>query len=284
MREFISNSLMYRFIPTPSISVVGVGPFSIHMYALCILAGTLTALWVGGRRYQNMGGLRSDLSEVALYAIPAGIVGGRIYHVITSPDRYFGAGGDPWRAFAVWEGGLGIWGAIALGTAASYLAFRKKNRATTFAIFADALAPALLIAQGIGRLGNWFNGELYGKPTSLPWGLSIPRVDRVSGYENFATFQPTFAYEAIWCFISALIIMRYGSAWKKRAGEEFHFYVLLYTFGRFWMELLRIDDSHRFLGARINLWVDLVVFATALALLALGRGRARAKNIAKAVE
>jgi len=270
-QESISNSLMHRFIPTPTISAVGVGPFSVHMYALCILLGVLAALWLGGRRYAAVGGNREDLSEVALIAIPAGIIGGRLYHVITSPDRYFGAGGNPWRAFAVWEGGLGIWGAIALGTLAAFIKFRSRVRATSFALFADALAPALLVAQGIGRFGNWFNGELYGKPTSLPWALKIPLVDRVPGYENFFTFHPTFLYEALWCFLSAAIINRWSSRWKRRDGEVFLFYILFYTFGRFWMELLRIDNSHRFFGARLNLWVDLIV-ATAT-LLTLLRGR-----------
>ncbi len=261
--------------------MVGVGPFSIHFYAICILLGVLAALWLGGRRYESMGGVRADLSEVALYAIPAGIIGGRIYHVITSPDRYFGVGGEPLRAFAIWEGGLGIWGAIALGTAVAFLKFRTTHRATSFAVFADALAPGLLIAQGIGRFGNWFNGELYGKPTTVPWGLSIPPIDRVSGYENFSTFHPTFAYEALWCFLAAAILLRWGSRWKRRDGELFLFYVVAYTAGRFWMELLRIDSSHRFLGARINLWVDLIVFATAWGLLL--SGRYRAKNNAKRV-
>jgi prolipoprotein diacylglyceryl transferase len=284
MREFISNSsmsLMHLFIPTPAISMVGVGPFSIHFYALCILLGVLSVLWLGGRRYQTLGGERADLSQVALLAIPAGIIGGRLYHVITSPDRYFGAGGDPWRAFAIWEGGLGIWGAIALGTLVAYLVFKRGARSTSFAIFADALAPTLLIAQGIGRFGNWFNGELYGKPTTRPWGLSIPLADRVPGYERFSTFQPTFAFEALWCFFSAVIIFQWGSRWKRRDGEIFLFYILFYTFGRFWMELLRIDNSHRFLGARLNLWVDLTVALAALALLVWGR--MSAKNQREAV-
>ena len=266
---------MHSFIPTPSHSAVAFGPFTIHFYALCILAGVVVALLVGRSRYGARGGDIQEITDVAIVAIPAGIIGGRLYHVLTSPDRYFGSNGKPLDAFKIWDGGLGIWGAIALGTLASYLVFNRGKRSLTFAVFADSLAPGLLFAQAIGRFGNWFNGELFGRPTHLPWGLSIPLPLRPAGYESFATFHPTFLYEAIWCAASALVLIWVGEKYPIANGNLFFLYIFIYCLGRSWIEALRIDEAHHLFGLRLNEWVSLLGIFFALLLFAMRQRSAR---------
>lgn len=256
---------MYRSIPTPNTSALEIGPFTIHFYALCIIAGIAIAIWLGDRRFRRFGGAPGVVGDVAFVAVPAGIIGGRIYHVVSSPDAYFGQGGVPLDAFKIWEGGLGIWGAIALGTLAAYWKYAKYEKVQNsvgiskipFAVFADALAPGVLFAQAIGRFGNWFNGELFGKPTSLPWGLEIPPALRPNGYEEFVTFHPTFLYESLWCILVALAIMRFERRFKP--GQSFLFYVSAYSIGRFFIEMLRIDQAHSFGGLRLNVFVSAFV-------------------------
>ena len=179
--------------PTPSTSAVALGPFTIHFYALCIIAGVAVAIWVGNRRFvAAFPGAQTVLSDVAIIAVPSGVIGGRLYHVLTSPELYFGAGANFTDIFKIWKGGLGIWGAIGLGALGAYIAYRRIARRIelpSFAHFADALAPGLLLAQAIGRFGNWFNGELFGSPLDSWWALEIPANLRPSGYENFATFR-----------------------------------------------------------------------------------------------
>jgi prolipoprotein diacylglyceryl transferase len=267
---------MIRSIPTPSISAFSLGPLTIHFYALCIISGIAIAIWLGDKRYRQAGGGRNVIADVALMTVPFGIIGGRIYHLITSPDAYFGAHGRPLNAFKIWQGGLGIWGAVALGT---YVAWRYHGHLRAqgregllpFSAFVDALAPGLLFAQAIGRFGNWFNGELFGRPTTLPWGLEIPLSLRPSGYENFATFHPTFLYEALWCVLVAIALMRLERHFKS--GQGFLFYIGAYCIGRFFIESLRIDTAHAFLGFRVNEWVSLVVAILAFTLFRhIGRG------------
>lgn len=253
---------MLRSIPTPSISSVGIGPLTIHFYALCIVTGIGLAIYLGDRRYQRAGGGKNIVPDVAITAVPAGIIGGRLYHLITSPDAYFGANGHPLDAFKIWQGGLGIWGAIALGTLVAWRQherLKRQGRAgmLSFAQFADALAPGVLIAQAIGRFGNWFNGELFGKPTTLPWGLEIPVVSRPVGYENFQTFQPTFLYESLWCLFVAFLIITLERKFKP--GQGFLFYISAYCVGRFFVESMRIDNAHTIAGLRVNVWVSVVV-------------------------
>ena len=267
---------MYRFIPTPTRSSIWLGPFTIHFYALCIIVGIALAIWLGDKRYRRAGGGKNIVADIAIVTVPFGIIGGRLYHLITSPDAYFGAHGHPLDAFKLWQGGLGIWGAVALGTFVAWFYHRRLSRQgrdglLTFGAFADALAPGILIAQGIGRFGNWFNGELFGRPTTLPWALEIPRSLRPPGYENFATFQPTFAYEALWCFFLAFIILWLGG--RLRVGQSFLFYIGAYCVGRFFIESLRIDTAHHFLGLRVNEWVS-----AAIALLALRLFFRKVKN------
>jgi prolipoprotein diacylglyceryl transferase len=255
-------------IPTPTTSAVAIGPLTIHFYALCIVAGVSFALWLGNKRfisaYPTAHGVVSD---IAIFAIPAGVIGGRIYHVITSPEAYFGSNGHPADALKVWNGGLGIWGAIALGTCAASIAYFKlaqKRELPSFLAFADALAPGILIAQAVGRWGNWFNGELFGRPLQAPWSLEIPRALRPLGYENFSTFHPTFLYESIWCVAVAVLLLAIQD--RLPTGSIFLLYITLYSVGRFFIEGLRIDSAHSFAGFRLNQYVALVVALSAAAL------------------
>jgi prolipoprotein diacylglyceryl transferase len=159
------------FIPSPPISALRLGPLTIHMYALAIITGIVVAVWLGDRRWRERGGYRGEVADVAVWAVPFGIVGGRLYHLITDPELYFTHGQDPWRAFAIWDGGLGIWGAVALGALGAWIGCRRHD--IRLPPFADAIAPAIALAQGIGRIGNWFNRELFGAPTTLPWAVHI---------------------------------------------------------------------------------------------------------------
>ena len=193
-------------------------------------------------------------------AVPFGIIGGRIYHVLTSPDAYFGKGGHPVDAFKIWEGGLGIWGAISLGALAAWIRYRqlaKKIELPEFMIFLDALAPGVLLAQAIGRFGNWFNVELFGRPLNAPWALEVPVRFRPSGYSAFETFHPTFLYEALWCSLLAFALIKWGKFFKP--GQIFSLYVAGYCLGRLGIESIRIDTAHTIAGLRLNIWVSLIV-------------------------
>jgi prolipoprotein diacylglyceryl transferase len=258
---------MRKFIPTPSSSTLELGFFTFHFYALSILLGIIVAVWITKKRYKALGGDPNDITDLALVVVPAGIIGGRIYHVITSPQKYFGENGAPIQALQIWRGGLGIWGAIGFGALAAFMFFKVKKTSLSFYQFADAIAPGLLIAQGIGRFGNWFNAELFGRPTTLFWALEIPEENRPFGYEDFATFHPTFLYEAIWCFLVAAIIMRFRFFKNfSKAGAVFIFYVLAYSLGRFFIEAIRIDEANLILGIRLNIWVSALLFFGALVL------------------
>ncbi len=269
---------MKFFIPTPSHSAVGLGPLTIHYYALCIILGVVVAIFLGRKRYAMRGGDVDEIIDCAIVAIPAGIIGGRLYHVITSPDRYFGTGGHPIDALKIWDGGMGIWGAVALGTLTSWFIFKRKERSLTFAELLDALAPGILIAQGIGRFGNWFNGELFGRPTNLPWALEIPPNLRPAGFENFRTFHPAFLYEALWCFAAAALLIRLEPQLKARSGTIFLAYTATYCLGRSWIEALRIDQAHHFFGLRLNEWVSFV--GLVLSLFILLRRHRRSSGVA----
>jgi len=272
---------MEQLIPSPSLSSFSVGPLTIHFYALCIITGIAAAIWIGRKRYANLGGNPDDVSEVAIWAVPFGIIGGRIYHVITSPAQYFGANGNPVDALKIWEGGLGIWGAISLGAVGAYLYFRTHKTTLNFRQLLDSLAPGVVVAQAIGRIGNYFNQEVFGKPTELPWGLEIDPVNRPDGFESYATFHPTFLYELLWCLVVAVLLIKLPGFLKQitsKQGDIFALYILGYTLGRVWIESLRIDEANLILGLRLNIWVSLIVLIAASAYLIASKRRGNTKE------
>ena len=256
--------MRFASIPSPEQSFVEIGPLTLHFYAFCIMLGVVAAVLIGGRRYVAAGGKPGVVGDIAIFAVPAGVIGGRLYHVITSPQDYFGAGGRPIEALYIWQGGMGIWGAISLGALAAYIAYKKHpgRGEIRFSQFADAIAPGLLIAQAIGRFGNWFNKELFGRPLDAPWALEIPFRYRPIGYSNFETFHPTFLYEAIWCSLVALVLVKISKSSKFANGTLFAFYVGAYSFGRGLIEMLRIDEANLILGLRLNLWTCLILLLT----------------------
>ena len=268
-------------IPSPSWSGFSLGPLTIHAYALCILLGIVLALWVTNRRWQARGGSEDDLWNIAVWAIPAGIIGGRIYHVISTPDPYFGPGGDPVAALYIWNGGLGIWGAVALGVLTVY--FVCRHYGIRFTAFLDAAAPGLILAQAVGRWGNWFNQELFGAPTTVPWGLEIDREINGAPNPNWpdaalpadTLFHPTFLYESIWNLAGFVLLLWAGRRFALGHGQVFFLYICYYTAGRVWIEALRIDTAELILGVRLNVWVSILVFALGAVLFVLSRRRHR---------
>lgn len=268
------------YIPSPSTGVWEIGPFPLRAYALGIIIGALLAIWIGERRMQARGGREGLISDIAIWAIPFGIVGARIYHVVTDPELYFAEGRNPWDAFLIWQGGLGIWGAIAGGALGAWIACRRYG--ARFSTVADALAPGLLVAQAVGRLGNWFNQELFGRPSELPWALEIDPANRPDGYEQFATFHPTFLYELLWNLAAAALIVLVDRKVRLTGGRAFALYVMLYTAGRFWIEQLRIDTANQILGLRLNVWTSVVVFLLALGYFLWSRRRDRERGEASA--
>ena len=258
--------MKWAYLPSPSVSVVELGPLTIHFYALTIILGIVVAVWLGERRFIARGGAPGVVTDVAYWAVPAGIIGGRLYHLLSSPQAYFGTNGDPLSALYIWQGGLGIWGAISIGLLGAYIGYRRnKSRGdVSFASFADALAPGLLIAQGIGRWGNWFNKELFGRELNAPWALEIPASYRPIGYSSVETFHPVFLYESIWCFIAALILIKVGSRKRFAPGSIFTLYVALYCLGRALIETIRIDEANLIFGVRLNVWTSGVLLFASL--------------------
>jgi prolipoprotein diacylglyceryl transferase len=272
---------MTQLFPSPSLSSFSLGPLTIHFYALCIITGIAAAIWIGRRRYANLGGNPDDVSEVAIWAVPFGIIGGRLYHVITSPSQYFGANGNLVDALRIWEGGLGIWGAIYLGAVGAYLYFRTHKTSLNFRQLLDSLAPGVIVAQAIGRIGNYFNQEVFGKPTDLLWGLEIDPVNRPNGFQSYSTFHPTFLYELLWCLLVAALLIKLPGFLKKitsKQGDIFALYILGYTAGRIWIESLRIDEANLILGLRLNIWVSFIVLITASAYLFANQPRGNTKE------
>jgi prolipoprotein diacylglyceryl transferase len=265
-------------IPSPTQGVWELGPLPIRAYALCIVAGIVVCAWITEKRWVARGGAPGDVVDIAVWAVPFGIIGGRLYHVISSPRAYFGEGGDPMRAFAIWEGGLGIWGAIAFGGVGAWIACRR--RGIPLPAFADALAPGLLVAQAIGRLGNWFNNELYGSATDLPWGLKIYQWDggrAALGADGapvlLGTFHPTFLYEMLWNLAAAALVIWADRRFRLSHGRAFALYVASYCAGRLWIELLRTDPAETFFGVRLNVFTSIVVGLLAVAYFVWQRGR-----------
>src|SRR3954462_7689973 len=251
-------------IPSPSQGVWHIGPLPVRGYALCLILGVIVAVWFGDRRWIARGGRPGTVGDVAVWAVPFGLVGGRLYHVLTDPELYFGEGKSPITALYIWRGGLGIWGAISLGALGAYLGCRR-NRCS-FRAYADALAPGIALAQAVGRFGNWFNQELYGKPTDLPWGLEIDPAHRVDGYQQYDTFQPTFLYECLWDIGVAALVIWADRRFRLGHGRAFALYVAAYCAGRAWIEYLRIDpvEANDVFGLRLNVWTSIVVFIGAV--------------------
>lgn len=268
--DYHQETMTLAYIPSPTISQFSIGPATIHIYALCILMGIVLAVWITTTRWKKLGGNFDQVLDITLVSVPAGIIGARLYHIITTPERFFGPDGDWAEMFRIWNGGLGIWGGVLFGALAAWAWCRHKHY--PMALLADAIAPGLLVAQAVGRLGNWFNQELYGAPTTLPWGLKLNMEGTAIGHSeqcydgatcpSGTLFHPTFLYEMIWNLIGAAIIVYIGSKAMKRlkAGSLFAVYIMWYTLGRTWIESLRIDYAHEFLGVRINVWVSMAVF------------------------
>ncbi len=246
-------------IPSPSSGTIDLGPFTIHMYGLMLLLAIAACCWLTGYRWVRWGGDWDLVFRVAVWGVAAGIVGARLYHDVTSWNEV----PKPWWGpFAVWQGGLGVWGGILFGVLAGAWIVRRSGQSVR--LFMDAVAPGLLLAQGIGRIGNWFNQELFGKPTDLPWGLKIDPPHR-GDLQQYDTFHPTFLYELTYDLIGVAILLWVDRRFNIRRPGLFALYVSYYCFGRFFEELLRVDPAHEFLGLRLNAWVSIVVFVLSTA-------------------
>ena len=268
-----ATATLLASFPSPDRGVWKLGPIPIRAYALCIIAGIIVAIWWGERRWIARGGQAGTVIDVAVFAVPFGLIGGRLYHVITDYRRYFGEGKNALDALKIWDGGLGIWGAIALGAVGALIGCRRKG--VPLAAFADAVAPGIVVAQGIGRIGNYFNQELFGGDTTLPWGLEIYRRVNENNVEDMLNgvainhiperiVHPTFLYELIWDLLVAGLVLWADRRFRLGHGRAFALYVAGYTAGRTWIELMRTDEATHILGVRINVWVSIIVFLGAV--------------------
>ena len=290
-----ASSLVLASIPSPDRGVweIDLGFLSIPLraYALCIIAGIVVAIWWGEKRFVARGGAPGTVLDVAVFAVPFGLVGGRLYHVATDYYRYFGEGKNPLDALRIWEGGLGIWGAIALGGVGAWIGCRR--RGVPLPAFADAIAPGIVVAQAIGRLGNYFNQELYGGPTDLPWGLELYRrvnefgvEDKLNGIARDHTLiagspvHPTFLYELLWNLLVAALVVWADRRFRLGHGRAFALYVAGYTLGRTWIELMRTDEATLVLGVRVNVWVSAILVLGAIAYFVIARKRGEREDLA----
>jgi len=250
-------------LPSPPGNAVHIGPLQLRAYGLAIALGVLAAVWIAQRRWARRGGDPNDISRLAVWSVLGGFVGARAYHVITDHQRFNGR----WlHVFAVWEGGLGIPGGLAAGVLTGV--FIARRRGLPVPQLLDVVAPAIPVAQAIGRLGNWFNQELFGRPTSLPWGLRISPDHRPPGFEHVATYHPTFLYEALWNLALAGFLVLYERRRPNaRPGRLFALYVAGYALGRLWVEALRIDPASRIAGLRVNIWTSIVTLVITVAWL-----------------
>jgi prolipoprotein diacylglyceryl transferase len=256
-------------IPSPSDNAIHLGPLELRAYGLAIALGVLASVAIAQRRWARRGGDPADISGLAVWSVIAGVVGARVYHVVTDWRRFEGR----WsHAFAIWEGGLGIPGGLLAGVLVGV--WLAKRRGLNVPTLLDVVAPAIPVAQAIGRLGNWFNQELFGRPTDLPWGLEIDPEHRPSRYATETTFHPTFLYEALWNLALAGALVLYERRRPGgRPGRLFALYVGGYALGRLWVEALRVDPASRLLGVRVNIWTSVVTFLAAAAWLVVSRRR-----------
>ena len=248
-------------IPSPSSNAIELGPLKLNAYGLMIALGVILAVRIAGRGLERRNaGTVDDFSAVAMWAVPAGVVGARIYHVVTDWDRFADNLGD---IVKVWQGGLGIWGGIALGVPVGMWAAHR--RGLNVAVVVTVAAPAIAAAQAVGRWGNWFNQELFGKPTDLPWALRVGESKTVAaGFAPGTTFHPTFLYESIWCALLCVVLLLVNRRGSLKPGRVFWLYAAGYTAMRFFVEGLRIDRAHEAGGLRLNQWVSIVVFAVSV--------------------
>ena len=251
---------MLAYIPSPKHGGFHLGPLFIHMYGITLLVAILACCWLTARRWRALGGDNDLVVRVALWGVLFGVIGARIYHDVTSWSEV--PTPKSRGVFEVWKGGLGVWGGILLGTLAGAVVIRRSGNSVR--LFMDACAPGLLLAQGIGRIGNYWNQELFGKPTKLPWGLKIDLDHRPAQYLNYATFHPTFLYELIWDVVGVFLLIWIGRRWRIKPPGLFALYVAYYCFGRFFEELLRVDPAHHWGPLRLNAWVSIVCFVVSV--------------------
>ncbi|PPK67626.1 prolipoprotein diacylglyceryl transferase [Actinokineospora auranticolor] len=290
-----ASNLILASIPSPDRGVwqldLGVFTLPLRAYALCIIAGIIVAIWWGEKRFIARGGAPGTVVDVAVFAVPFGLVGGRLYHVITDYYRYFGEGKNPLNALRIWDGGLGIWGAIALGAVGAWIGCRRKG--VPLPVFADAVSPGVLVGQAIGRLGNYFNQELYGGPTDLPWGLEIYRRVNAEGQDDplngvaidhtlidGSPVHPTFLYELIWCLLVAVVVVVLDRRLRLGHGRVCAVYVAGYTLGRALIEMMRTDPATMVLGLRVNVWTSILLFLGAIAYFVLAARRGPREDLA----
>jgi phosphatidylglycerol---prolipoprotein diacylglyceryl transferase len=267
--DAVGGLMFLSFIPSPARGVWHLGPLPIRAYALCILAGIVVAVLVTQKRWAARGGQGGQALDVSMWAVPFGIAGGRLYHVITDPELYFTAGKEPIRALYIWDGGLGIWGAVALGALGAWIGCKRTG--ISFWAFADTVAPGLVLAQAIGRFGNYFNQELYGAPSTVPWALQIDPAHRPTDTPDIATYHPTFLYESLWCVGVFFLLIWAERRFQLGFGRLFALYVAAYTVGRVWVEALRVDHANHILGLRLNVWTSIIIFGAAVTFLVRGR-------------
>ncbi|MBX9246852.1 prolipoprotein diacylglyceryl transferase [Actinotalea ferrariae] len=259
--------------PDPALASFSLGPLTLRTYALCLLVGIVAAVWLTSRRLTARGGHEGAVLDIVMWAVPFGIVGARIYHVLTHIGDYVGAGKDPLSVLYVWEGGIAILGSLLGGAVGAYIGCRRAG--IRFWSFADALAPAMLLAQAIGRLGNWFNHELFGSPTTLPWGLEIPASNPAfpADLPVGTLFHPLFLYEMLWNLLGVAVVLVLERRFRLRWGRAFGLYLVWYGAARVWLEMLRIDPtSVAPLGLPANVWGALAAVALGVAIIVV-RGR-----------
>ncbi len=269
----VADSDVLAYLPSPPQGVWDLGPFPLRAYALCIIVGIVVAIWWGERRWQARGGQAGTVLDVAMFAVPFGLIGGRLYHVATDYQKYFGEDGNPLDALKIYQGGLGIWGAVFLGGIGAWIGCRVYK--VPLPALGDAIAPPILLAQAIGRVGNYFNQELYGRETDLPWGLEIYRrfdpdgkLDMMNGVSTGVVdkvVQPTFLYELVWNVLVVILLVQLDRRLRVGHGRLFALYVALYCVGRFVVELLRDDEATQIAGIRINSFTSALVFLAAIA-------------------
>jgi prolipoprotein diacylglyceryl transferase len=260
-------------IPSPEWSFFDLGPFRIHAYALCILAGIIAATILTSRRLTKRGGEPGVVLDIILWAVPLGIIGARIYHVLTHPGDYFYEGANLWDVFAIWKGGNAIFGSLIGGAVGAYIGCRLSG--IRFWAFLDAVAPGMLLAQAMGRLGNWFNHELFGLPTTLPWGLEIESTNAAYplGLPPGTLFHPTFLYEIIWNLAGVAVIVLLERRINLRWGKAFGVYLIWYGLGRSVFESIRVDPSEIILGLRTNVWASIAAVVLGIAIILVQRHR-----------